>query len=253
MIEWGAKFVWYFHYMPVGNDAAPELLPTPEQREYMYHQIRDVPRHQAHFRHGLPERRRVCGRLHRRRTALPATSTPTATWSPASSSTIPIPTSGKRRLLEALQSPHFHGLPRRPALQRQPCCAPAPCWKTRTCCASIVKETGARSTDLQSPETVDHLCDKCEKLRRLLEAQGGRAVAAVSPGKGGVRRTTTIDFFHGVGKPAPCFCQSSSSSFSLFSHLTMLPFLQKRSKIPSQNRSSRAAPSKSAVTVFPSS
>mgnify|MGYP002529151335 CR=1 FL=1 len=27
----------------------------------------------------------------------------------------------------------------------------------------IVKETGARSTDLQSPETVDHLCDKCEK------------------------------------------------------------------------------------------
>ena len=26
----------------------------------------------------------------------------------------------------------------------------------------IVKATGAHSTDLQSPETVDHLCDKCE-------------------------------------------------------------------------------------------
>ena len=32
MIDLGAYFVWYFHYMPVGNDAAPELLPTPEQR-----------------------------------------------------------------------------------------------------------------------------------------------------------------------------------------------------------------------------
>ena len=40
MIDWGAYFAWYFHYMPVGNDAAPELLPTPEQREYMYHKIR---------------------------------------------------------------------------------------------------------------------------------------------------------------------------------------------------------------------
>ena len=32
MIEMGAYFVWYFHYMPVGNDAVPELMPTPEQR-----------------------------------------------------------------------------------------------------------------------------------------------------------------------------------------------------------------------------
>ena len=26
----------------------------------------------------------------------------------------------------------------------------------------MVKKTGAKSTDLQSPETVDHLCDKCQ-------------------------------------------------------------------------------------------
>lgn len=26
----------------------------------------------------------------------------------------------------------------------------------------MVKRTGAKSTDLQSPESVDHLCDKCE-------------------------------------------------------------------------------------------
>lgn len=37
IIEKGCRFTWYFHYMPVGNDAATELLPTREQREYMYH------------------------------------------------------------------------------------------------------------------------------------------------------------------------------------------------------------------------
>ena len=27
----------------------------------------------------------------------------------------------------------------------------------------LVKETGAKSTDLQSPETADHLCGKCDQ------------------------------------------------------------------------------------------
>lgn len=40
MIEKGAKFAWFFTYMPVGVNAVPELLVTAEQREYMYHQIR---------------------------------------------------------------------------------------------------------------------------------------------------------------------------------------------------------------------
>ena len=41
LIAKGAKFAWFFHYMPVGNDAVPELLPTPEQREIMVHRIRE--------------------------------------------------------------------------------------------------------------------------------------------------------------------------------------------------------------------
>jgi MoaA/NifB/PqqE/SkfB family radical SAM enzyme len=40
MIDAGALFCWFFHYMPVGNGAVKELLPTPEQRAYVYHQIR---------------------------------------------------------------------------------------------------------------------------------------------------------------------------------------------------------------------
>ena len=36
MIESGAFFVWFFHYMPVGGDADTRLLPSPAQREKMY-------------------------------------------------------------------------------------------------------------------------------------------------------------------------------------------------------------------------
>jgi len=41
MIDKGAKFAWFFTYMPVGTDAVPSLMATAKQREYMYHQIRD--------------------------------------------------------------------------------------------------------------------------------------------------------------------------------------------------------------------
>ncbi len=40
IIDMGALFIWYFHYMPVGKDAVPELMVSPEQREKMYHRIR---------------------------------------------------------------------------------------------------------------------------------------------------------------------------------------------------------------------
>lgn len=42
LIDLGAYFIWYFHYMPVGNDAAPELLPNPKQRETVYRRIRHL-------------------------------------------------------------------------------------------------------------------------------------------------------------------------------------------------------------------
>ena len=40
MIEKGVKFAWFFTYIPIGKNAVPELIATPEQREYMYHQLR---------------------------------------------------------------------------------------------------------------------------------------------------------------------------------------------------------------------
>ncbi len=42
IIEKGCRFAWYFHYMPVGKEAVVELLPSKEQREYLYHRIREI-------------------------------------------------------------------------------------------------------------------------------------------------------------------------------------------------------------------
>lgn len=47
MIELGAKFAWFFTYMPVGKGAVPSLMVTAEQREMMYHKIRE-------YRHTKP-------------------------------------------------------------------------------------------------------------------------------------------------------------------------------------------------------
>ena len=42
LVKWGAQFIWYFHYMPVGNDAVPALMPNPQQRKAMYYRIREI-------------------------------------------------------------------------------------------------------------------------------------------------------------------------------------------------------------------
>lgn len=40
LVDKGVLFAWYFHYMPVGNDAVTQLMPTPAQREMMYDRVR---------------------------------------------------------------------------------------------------------------------------------------------------------------------------------------------------------------------
>ncbi|MBE6082679.1 MAG: radical SAM protein [Tissierellaceae bacterium] len=41
LIDKGCMFGWYFTYMPIGKDAVTDLMATAEQREEMYHRIRD--------------------------------------------------------------------------------------------------------------------------------------------------------------------------------------------------------------------
>ncbi|MDO5718561.1 MAG: radical SAM protein [Tissierellia bacterium] len=41
MIEKSAKFCWFFTYMPIGTTSPTDLMVTAEQREEMYHRIRE--------------------------------------------------------------------------------------------------------------------------------------------------------------------------------------------------------------------
>ena len=36
LIDKGVRYAWYFHYMPVGNEAATDLLLTPDEQEAVY-------------------------------------------------------------------------------------------------------------------------------------------------------------------------------------------------------------------------
>ena len=92
----GAHFGFYFHYMPVGNEAAPELMPSPEQRKfYMIQRIRylrseacDIPFYPMDFQN---DGEFVGGCI--LAAATTSTSTRLVTQNPACSSTIPTPTS----------------------------------------------------------------------------------------------------------------------------------------------------------------
>lgn len=42
MVEKGARFGWYFTYMPLGKDAKLDLLASPDQREHMYRRVRKI-------------------------------------------------------------------------------------------------------------------------------------------------------------------------------------------------------------------
>lgn len=49
MIAKGAKFAWFFTYIPIGKDAVPELLASAKQREYMYYKIREYRKNKPIF------------------------------------------------------------------------------------------------------------------------------------------------------------------------------------------------------------
>lgn len=160
MIEWGASFVWYFHYMPVGNDAAPELLPTPEQREFMYHQIRHFRETKAIFGMDFQNDGEYVGGCiagGRRYLHINANGdVDPCVFIHYSDSNI-----REKTLLECLQSPIFmayhDGQPFNDNMLR-----PCPMLENPEKLRAMVEKTGAHSTDPQSLESVDHLCSKCD-------------------------------------------------------------------------------------------
>lgn len=68
---------------------------------------------------------------------------------------------------------------------------PCPMLENPECLRTMVKRTGAKSTDLQSPESVDHLCDKCESYAACWS---GTAEKLWSIGQNGKKRYEKLIF-----------------------------------------------------------
>ncbi len=159
LIDMGAYFIWYFHYMPVGNDASPDLLPTPEQREYIYHKIRDEYRSsKAIFMMDFQNDGQYVGGCiagGRRFFHINANGDcDPCVFIHYSDSNI-----REKTLLEVLTSPLFmayhDGQPFNENHLR-----PCPMLENPERIQEIIQKTGAHSTDLQSPESVEHLTEK---------------------------------------------------------------------------------------------
>lgn len=159
LIEKGAKFAWFFHYMPVGNEAVTDLLPSPEQREVMYHKIRKYRESKPIFTIDFQnDGEFVGGCIAGGRNYLHINANgdiePCA-FIHYSDSNI-----HEKTLLEAYQSPLFmaykDGQPFNNNHLR-----PCPMLENPECLQAMVRKSGAHSTDMQSPESAEHLCGKC--------------------------------------------------------------------------------------------
>ena len=158
LIDMGAYFIWYFHYMPVGNDAAPELLPNPEQREYVYHRIRELRMTRPLFAMDFQNDAEFVGGCiagGKRYLHINANGdVDPCVFIHYSNANI-----RECTLLEALKSPIFmayhDNMPFNDNMLR-----PCPMLENPKCIEEMVKKTGAHSTDPMSPESVEHLCAK---------------------------------------------------------------------------------------------
>ena len=186
IIENGAYFVWYFHYMPVGNDASPELLPNPEQREFVYHRIRNYRstkplfaidfQNDGEFVNGC-----VAGGRRYLHINANGDAEPCAFIHYADSNI------REKKLLDIMRSPLFMAYhdnqPFNDNMMR-----PCPMLENPEKLREMVDISGAKSTDMQSPESADHLCSKCDsyaacwtpKSEELWEARKAQKAAAAA-------------------------------------------------------------------------
>lgn len=164
IVEKGCRYALYFHYMPVGNDAALELLPSVEQRLYIKQRVRDIRnmttgkgiftmdfQNDGEFVGGCIAGGRNYFHINANGDAEPCVF---IHYSDANIRT--------HSLLEILKQPLFMAYRENQPFNENHL-RPCPMLENPEILQRIVRETGAGSTDLQSPETVEHLCGKCHE------------------------------------------------------------------------------------------
>ena len=168
MIDKGCRYAMYFHYMPVGNDASLDLLPTPEQRTYIKDRVREIRsmtkgkgiftmdfQNDGEFVGGCIAGGRNYFHINANGDAEPCVF---IHYSDANIRT--------HSLLEILQNPLFMAYHNNQPFNKNHL-RPCPMLDNPEMLQQLVHETGAKSTDLQSPESAEHLCHKCEEYARM--------------------------------------------------------------------------------------
>lgn len=160
MIERGALFAWYFHFMPVGKGTGKELLPKPDQRKHIYHQLRKFRKTKPLFFLDFQnDAEYIGGCIAGGRNYLHINANgdlEPCVFIHYSDSNIK-----EKTLVESLQSPLFmayhDGQPFNENMLR-----PCPMLENPNLLRDMVKKSQAKSTDILEKENVDDLCDKCE-------------------------------------------------------------------------------------------
>lgn len=160
MIDRGALFAWYFHFMPVGKGTGKELLPKPNQREHVYHELRKFRKTKPLFFLDFQnDAEYIGGCIAGGRNYLHINANgdvEPCVFIHYSDSNI-----REKSLLESLQAPLFmayhDGQPFNENMLR-----PCPMLENPQLLRNMVKKSQAKSTDILEKEEVDDLCDKCE-------------------------------------------------------------------------------------------
>lgn len=160
LVESGAKFAWFFHYMPIGNDALPELLPTAEQRKVMYQKIRQYRNTKPIFtidfqNDGEFTKGCIAGGRNYLHINANGDIEPCA-FIHYSDSNIK-----DKTLLEAYKSPLFMAYKEGQPFNNNHL-RPCPMLENPEALKAMVEKSGAHSTDMQSPEDVADLYKKCK-------------------------------------------------------------------------------------------
>lgn len=160
----GCRYAWYFHYMPVGNDADVSLLPTMEQREYMLYKVREIRRERMLFTMDFQnDGEFVGGCIAGGRNYCHINSNgdvEPCVFIHYSNANI-----REKSLIECLQQPLFKEYRNRQPFNRN-LLRPCPMLENPQMLQEMVERSGAHSTDLKSPESVEHQCEKCYQYAR---------------------------------------------------------------------------------------
>ncbi len=165
MIDAGVKYAWYFNYMPVGHQADKELIPRPDQRRTMYFWLRKM----RDSKTGKPlmvidfqdDGEYVGGCIAGGRNYFHINSA--GDMEPCVFIHFSDANIRTHTVLQALQNPLFMAYHKGQPFNENHL-RPCPMLENPDKLRDIIRETGAKSTNLIMQEDVDTLCGRCDEF-----------------------------------------------------------------------------------------